>query len=297
MAHYPEIRDLQLLAALARLKHFAQAAQACGISQPAFSARIRNLEAELGIPVVRRGNRYLGLTAEGEIVLKWARKILGDGDGMLQEIEIAKGALSGKLVLGVIPTALSYAAGISARLRKTHSDLAIEIQSLTSAQIDRNLNDFSLDAGITYADTIRNSSIRFQHIYDENYTLLAPAHLAPRRIGKATWKEAANIPLCLLTRDMRNRRIVDEIFDGIGLHPTPVMETNAFTAALAQVASGSAATIVPQSLADSIFVAENCVRLALTEPSVTKSVGLATTDQEPSLPSVNALRSAIDNPS
>ena len=208
-------------------------------------------------------------------------KILADAEGMLQQIELAKGALSGKLVIGVIPTALSYAAGISARLRKTHPTLAIVLQSLSSTQISRKLGDFSLDAGITYPVLQGNSSIRFEHIYDEQYVLLAPQHLAPRRQGNVSWSEAAKLPLCLLTKDMRNRQIVDETFEGIGIHIIAVMETNAFTAALAQVASGVAATIVPRSLADSLFVDENSVRLTLTDPIVTKSIGLATSDLEP----------------
>lgn len=293
MARYPEIRDLQLLAALARFEHFARAADECGISQPAFSTRIRNLEAELGVPVVRRGNRFLGFTAEGEVVLNWARKILANADGLVQEIEIAKGVLTGSLIIGVIPTALPFAAEISARLRETHPGLAIEIQSLSSTQITKKLCDFSLGAGITYPDRRGNTALRFQHIYDEQYVLLAPASLAPRREGKVSWREAAQLPLCLLTKDMRNRQIVDETFDSLNINLVPAMETNDFTAALAQVASGAAATIVPQSLVDSLFVDAKSVCLPLTDPIVVKSVGLATSDQEPSLPSVIALREAI----
>ena len=51
-----DLRDMQLLAALARKNHFARAAEECGISQSAFSARIRNLEVEVGAPIVKRGN-------------------------------------------------------------------------------------------------------------------------------------------------------------------------------------------------------------------------------------------------
>lgn len=293
MTHYPEIRDMQLLAALAQFKHFARAAESCGISQPAFSTRIRNLESELGIAVVRRGNRFLGFTPEGEIVLRWARKILANADGLIEEIEVAKGALSGKLVLGVIPTALSYAAGISAILRQAHPGLAIEIQSLSSTQIARKLGDFSLDGGITYEEGGKLASMWFQPIYDEHYVLLVPASLAPRQTGTASWKEAAKLPLCLLTRDMRNRQIVDEIFKSLGISPEPVMETNAFTAALAQVSSGIAATIVPKSLADGLFVDPDTVRLPLIDPVVTKSIVLVTAEQEPSVPSIIALRKAV----
>src|SRR5436189_5898554 len=78
-----DIRQLQYLAALAREKHFTRAAQACNITQPTLSGRIRQLEQELGVPIVERGQRYIGLTPEGERVLKWAHLILDNWQSLL----------------------------------------------------------------------------------------------------------------------------------------------------------------------------------------------------------------------
>lgn len=298
MDRYPDIRDLQLLIALSQRKHFTQAAADCGISQPAFSARIRALESDLGVPIVRRGNKFLGFTRDGELLLKWARKILTDAEGMRQDIEVSKGALQGTLVLGVVPTALPFAASISTTLRAQFGQLTIQIQSLTSAQIARGLTDFSLDAGITYHDKKeisppRVEPIRFEEIYQEHYVLLTPMHLSPRKRGHASWAEAAALPLCLLSKDMRFRQIVDQVFQLAGVSPEPVMETNAFTAALAQVTNGSAATIAPQKLIDSLFLDQNSISLKLKEPVVENSIGLATLDHEPVLPAIEALRQVI----
>ncbi len=290
MDRYPDIRDLQMLIALSRRKHFTQAAADCGISQPAFSARIRALEQELGVPVVRRGNKFLGFTKDGELLLKWARKILTDAEGLLQDIEVSKGALRGVLVLGVVPTALPFAASISTTLRAQYEKLTIQIQSLTSAQIARGLTEYSIDAGITYQDEKEIGLLRFEPIYAEHYMLLAPMHMAPRKKGSASWAEAAALPLCLLSKDMRFRQIVDQVFTIAGVLPEPVMETNAFTAALAQVTNGSAATIAPQKLVDSLFLDQNSISLRLKEPQVENTIGLATLDVEPTLPAIDALR-------
>ncbi len=294
MDRYPEIRDLQLLLALARRQHFTLAASDCGISQPAFSARIRSLEQELGLPIVRRGNKFLGFTKDGELVLKWAREILTSAEGLRQDIEISKGALRGVLALGVVPTALPYAAEISTALRAQYEKLTIEIQSLTSVQIARGIQDFSIDAGITYNDEKEISALRFEPIYEEHYVLLTPMHLAPRKKGNATWTEAAALPLCLLSKGMRFRKIVDEVFQSAGVTPQPVMETNAFTAALAQVTNGSAATIAPQRLIDSLFLDQNSISLKLEQPVVENTIGLATHAYETALPAIGALRKVID---
>lgn len=295
MAPYPDIRDLQLLLALAQRKHFTQAAAECGISQPAFSARIRHLEDELGVPIVRRGNKFLGFTPDGELVLKWASKILAHAEGLRQDMEVSKGALRGKLVLGVVPTALTYAANISTRLRQSYPGLTIQIQSMTSAQISRGLLEFSLDAGITYEDELQQSALHFAPIYDEHYVLLAPADLAPRQQGTVTWAEAAAVPLCLLSKDMHFREIVDDVFAQAELEPEPAMETNAFTAALAQVAEGSAATIAPSKLVESLLFSDRTISLRLTQPAVSHAIGLAVLDHEPSLPAITALKQVIES--
>jgi DNA-binding transcriptional LysR family regulator len=74
-----DIRQLQYLAALAREKHFTRAAKVCNVTQPTLSGRIRQLEQELGVPIVERGQRFHGLTPEGERVLKWVLAILDTG--------------------------------------------------------------------------------------------------------------------------------------------------------------------------------------------------------------------------
>lgn len=287
----PDIRDLELLVSLSRTKHFSRAADDCGISQPAFSARIRKLEERFSLPLVRRGNRFMGFTREGEVVLKWARKVLADVDGMHQEIGALHNNLSGKLALGAIPTALPFAAKVSSMLRRQHPNLSVEIHSLSTRLIDIRLNDFSLDAGIMYYEDADPETTEL--LYEETYVLISPAALAPRPAGNATWAEAAGLPLCLLTGDMRNRQFLDAVFRGIGEVPTVVMEASGFTAVLAQVAIGTAATIAPLGLAQTFLEDEQTVHLQLVDPVATHTVGLSIKEQTPVPPMITALREAI----
>jgi len=288
-----EIRDLQLLAALARHRHFSQAADACGISQPAFSARIRRMEGELALPLVRRGNRFLGFTREGEVVLKWARKLLDDLEGMRQEVGLLASRLDGRLVIGVIPTTLPFAAEVSVHLRRLHPELAVEIRSLSTGQIRAGVEDYSLDAGMIYHADCDPATTGV--LYQESYILIAPPRMAPRLEGTATWAEAADLPLCLLTPEMRNRQLIDGIFAQIGRRPVVVMEANAFTATLAQVAGGTAATIVPENVAETFFASDRWARLPLIEPQVAHAIGLLVKEQEPELPAIAALRAAVQS--
>lgn len=286
-----DIRDLQILVSLARHKHFSRAAEDCGISQPAISARIKKMEESFALPLVRRGNMFAGFTREGEVILKWARKVLADLDGMRQEIDALKGDLSGRLYLGSIPTALPFAARVSARLRFAHPNLSVEIHSLSTRQVEIRLNDFSLDAGIMYFEDADPETT--EKLYEESYVLITPERLAPRMAGDISWREAAALPLCLLTSDMRNRQFIDTVFGEVGCTPTIVMEANGFTAVLAQVASGAAATIAPRGVAETFLSLKTTVQLALVQPVVTHAVGLSIKEQFPIPPMILALRAAV----
>src|SRR6185369_11395447 len=145
-----DIRQLQYLVALAREKHFTRAAQACHVTQPTLSGRIRQLEQELGVPIVERGQRFHGFTPDGERVLKWAHTILDNWTALKQEVATrrdATGTLVGRLTIGVIPSALPMAALMAKGLHARHPGVELTILSQSSIEILRNLEDFSVDVG------------------------------------------------------------------------------------------------------------------------------------------------------
>lgn len=293
-----ELRDMQLLVALSRHRHFARAARECGLSQPAFSMRIRNLEAQLGTAIVRRGNRLEGFTEEGHIVLRWARKLLDDARAMEQELQSAKGVVTGRLTVGVIPTALAYGASLPMLVAAQHPGIRMQIKSATSLQILTGLEDGSLDVGITYSDGLPEDLMLQDRLYDESYMLVAPKALmpggqTPASPEHATWFEAAALPLRLMVPEMQNRRILDLHFSHLGVTPKVVAEVNAFSASIMQVHSGFAATIVPEVLVASLEGADDLTILPLDEPMLTKEISLVSPRRGPELPTVLALRSII----
>ena len=286
-----ELRDLQMLVSLSRTRNFSRSAMDCNISQPAFSTRIRKLEERLKLPLVRRGNSFQGFTKEGDVVLKWARKLLADEEGMRQEIASLKNDLNGTLSLGVIPTAMPFAARVSAKLREKHPNLSIEIYSESTHQIVRKLNDFSLDAGILYFNN--GDPETTVKLYEERYVFIAPKSLMVSKEKQITWAEVAQIPLCLLTQNMKNRQLIDRHFLDLGISPSIVTEASDFTAVLAQVAAGNAATIAPESVAQTFLDLKSTKQLDLIRPVLTHSVGLSIKDQSPVLPMIEALRKAV----
>src|ERR1700748_1207375 len=94
---------LEYLLALARERNFGRAAETCGVTQPTFSAGIKQLEDTLGVMLVQRTSRFLGFTAEGERVLDWARTIVADSRAMRAEVQTLKKGLAGHLRIAAIP--------------------------------------------------------------------------------------------------------------------------------------------------------------------------------------------------
>ena len=290
-----DIRQLQYLAALAREKHFTRAAQACNITQPTLSGRIRQLEQELGVPLLERGQRYIGLTPEGERVLKWTHLILDNWQslqGELASIRGKKGQLVGRMVLGVIPSALPKASLLTQAMNRANPEVDFTILSHSSVDIIRALNDFSIEAGITYLDNEPLEGMLHAELFNENYCLFVSTENQLAAKKSVTWFEAAQQPLCLLTPNMQNRRIIDRAFAVAKVQPTARLETNSIMNLISSVRSMNLCSIMPDYFQNALGALQGVVAIPLTEPTVSHKVGLVVVDREPLSPLVDALLKA-----
>ena len=286
-----DIRQLQYLAALAREKHFTRAAKACNVTQPTLSGRIRQLEQELGVPIVERGQRFHGLTPEGERVLKWAHAILDNWGSLQQEIaklRNSKGTLIGRLSVGVIPSGLPMAALIAKAIQDRHPGIELTVLSQSSVEILRNLEDFSIDVGLTYLDNEPIEGMRSEAIYMERYCLLVRSDHELAGASTVTWAEAAKQPLCLLTPDMQNRRIIDRAFRAANASPVPRLETNSVINLCANVHLMNITSVIPEYFLDVLGPMSDICTVPLVEPRVEHSVGLVAVDRDPISPLVLA---------
>jgi len=277
------IRQLDYLVTLAREKHFARAAEACHVSQPALSTGIRNLEEELGVGIIQRGQRFIGLTPEGERILDWARQTLAAWEGMRQEASIARTHLSGTLRLGAIPTTMPIVSLLTGLYRAAHADVRQLVLSLNAEEIIRRLDDFELDLGLTYLEDQRLTGFRVQPLYRERYMLIARDAASIANCTDMTWAQAAELPLCLLTPNMQNRRIIDGAFRAAKVQPNVVVETDSVFALYSHLRLAGLFSIVPHSLLCLFELREELEAVPLT-PELNRSIGLIARDHEPVSP-------------
>src|ERR1700680_649000 len=210
------VRYLEYLVALARERHFARAAVACNVTQPTLSAGIKQLEEGLGVLIVERRQRFVGFTPEGDRVLAGAQRVLADYGGLTQELSELREGLAGQLRIGAIPVRLPALALLTAPVGAIHSKTRFQITSQTSIEIQRELDDFTIDVGLTYLDNDPLSRVRTVPLYRERYVLVTHEASGFSGSPSISWAKAATVPLCLLTPSMQNRRIIDMQFQIAG---------------------------------------------------------------------------------
>lgn len=287
-------RQLEYLVALSRERHFARAARSCGVSQPSLSEGVLKLEEELQIPLIQRGRRFSGLTAEGERVVLWALRVLADRDALTDEVAAMRTGLSGRVRIGTVPTASTAVTRLVEPLCVEHPLLNVQVfSSLTSADIFSMLQDFSIDAGLTYADNEVPATCRVLPLYREKHVLLtAGADGGPVADGVVPWAEAAALPLCLLMPSMRGRRIVDAAFAEAGAKPSARVETDSLASLVAHVATGRWAGIVSLALLHTLGMPPGVRAVAMAETSQAREIGLVTLRRDPSPVMVEAVVTA-----
>jgi DNA-binding transcriptional LysR family regulator len=287
------VRHLFFFVTLARERHFARAAEVCNVAQPTLSAAIRKLEEDLEARLVIRGHHFVGLTPEGERVLAWGRQILADYDSLRGDLSRLRKGMVGTLRLGVIPAAMPVVSFITAQFCKDHPAADVEIQSLSSRSIQRGLDAFELDGGITYLENEPLENVRRVPLYREHYVFVTRREHPFAARSSVTWTEAASEKLCLLSEDMQNRRVLTNLLASIGIAITPSVVSNSFLAIFSHLQHGEWSSIVPHTFSYMFGGVRDLTAIDLIEPTHSQSIGLVLSDREPPSPMASALLASV----
>ena len=288
LGFHMQLRHLEYLVALGREGHFGRAAIACRVSQSTLSAAIRQLEGEIGAPLIERDKRFKGFTAEGRVLLAWATRVVSERAALDQQIGLLRGELAGALAIGVVPTALATIGLLTTPLSRAHPNVTLRILSRSSNEIQRQLDEFVLDIGITYLDNEPLHGVNAYPLYAEHYSLLTPARGPFRGRKSVTWREAADTPLCLLTPDMQNRRILDAIFASVDRVPNAHAETNSVMTLCSHIRTGVWSSVLPDNFLWVFGTPPGMIALPLVEPERTYTMGVVVRRQDPVPPLVEA---------
>ena len=289
-----QIRFLEYLVVLARERHFGRAAEVCNVTQPTLSAGVAALEEALGVRLVERDPRYLGLTPEGEAALPWAKAILADHLDLRAAISVQPADLAGELRLGVIPAAMPISGALVRNLLRAHPAITVTLRAMTSREIEVGLLAQEIHAGLTYLNHDPLPRMRQAPLSTERYVFATHVDAPLGGADVVSWEDVAREPLCLLHEGMQNRRILDEHLASRRIDITPAAVTDSYVTLISMVEAGGLSTIISDSYVPFMAGAAHVRAIRFKDPAPANVIGLVVADR-PMLPQMSqtALTAAL----
>ncbi|GIX36964.1 MAG: hypothetical protein KatS3mg127_0203 [Silanimonas sp.] len=168
------LRDLRYLLALAQLRHFGRAAEACHVSQPTLSTQIRKLEEELGVTLVERAPRKVMLTEAGAEIAQRARRVMAEVEQMREIARRSHDPEAGTLRLGLFPTLGPYLLPhVVGPLRERFPRLELLLVEEKTELLLGQLREGRLDAAIL-ALPVDDEGLEHALLFDEPFVLAVP---------------------------------------------------------------------------------------------------------------------------
>ena len=158
------------------------------------------------------------------------------------------------------------------------------IWSRTSIEILDLLENLEIDAGITYLDNEPVGRVSTVPLYQEQYRLLTAADAPLGDRNQVTWAEVAKVPLCLLTPDMQNRRIIDGLLKNASGESQPTLESDSMILLFSHVRTGRWASVMSAKIAETLGLTDTIRAIPIVEPEAVHTIGLVVPAREPMTP-------------
>ncbi len=253
MRERPTVRQLEYAVAVAEQKSFRRAATACGVSQPALSTQIAQLERDLGAQLFERDRRHVLITAVGEEVVARARVALGALDALVDGVTSTREPLSGRLRLGVIPTVAPYLLPrVLPAVRARHPRLRLVLREDQTARLLVELDAGRLDACLLATPV--PGDLATAELFHEDFVLAAPtghALLARKRRREA---DLAGETVLLLEDGHCLRDQALSVCQPAGAREATELRGTSLATLVQMVAGGLGMTLLPETAA-SVLVA------------------------------------------
>ena len=270
------LRDLKYLVALADLRHFGKAADACFVSQPTLSTQIRKLEEELGVALVERAPRKVMLTAAGHDVVQRARRIVGEVEQMREAARRSMDPESGSLRLGVFPTLAPYLLPhVVPQLRERFPQLELLLVEEKSDVLLQHLREGKLDAALL-ALPLHDDQLHAELLFEEPFVFAAPLQHALASRTEMSMSELSDETLLLLEDGHCLRDQALDVCRLSGAHERSGFRATSLETLRQMVAAGVGVTLLPAlSVHEPIAQSPNIRLIPFRAPAPSRQIALA----------------------
>nr|BFE61946.1 LysR family transcriptional regulator [Dactylosporangium thailandense] len=238
-----DLTSFDLLLSVARLGSVGRAAAAHGISQPAASARLRQLERRLGVTLLDRGPRGSSLTETGALIADWARSAVDAADALAAGIAALRVSRHSRLTVAASQTVAEYL--LPAWLVALHAGspgLSVTLQALNSSDVAARVLGGEADLGFVEGPSVPGGLDAAVVGADRLTVIVAPGHPWARRRRGITAAELAATPLVSREAGSGTRGALEAALPGAV--PAPLLELSSTTAIKHAVAAGNAPAVV-----------------------------------------------------
>lgn len=243
------LEQLAGFVAVAERGHFTRAAEALHLAQPSLSRQIATLERDLGSTLLHRARGHVSLTAAGEALLPYARRMLADAAAVRREMGELAGLAKGRVRLGATPSlCTSIVTDVVSTFHAAHPGIEIEISERGSRWLVSELAEGSLDLALLTASTAAAdaASLARTPLLAEELVVASSAALPPVTARRSlTLAELAELPQIVFHRTYDLREATDAAFAAEGLAPSVVLEGPEMDAVLRFVERGLGVAVVP----------------------------------------------------
>ena len=240
----PTLTQLQTLAEVVEAGSFLAAAQRLGLTQPAVSLRIRELEQALGLRLIERVGKKATPTTAGTMLLGFVRKIDATLDEALNALASQAGSMSGQVRLGTGATACIHLLPPALRqLKERYRGIEISVRTGNSAEILAALGDNRLDVAVITLPAPGRSFAVTPLVTDEMVAIFAAAQAPSEDVTAGFF--ARQTALLLYETAGNARALIDQWFREAGELAKPGMELGNIEAIKKMVGAGLGPSIVP----------------------------------------------------
>lgn len=270
-----DLRQLRSFVTIVRCGNFTRAAQQLGVSQPALSLSLRQLESALGLRLLDRTTRSIGLTADGLRLLPTAERLLMDFDAAIKDVKEAAAERRAMLTVACLPSlAVRVLPEAITKFQKQCPEVAIQIRDGTAAAVMRAVRQADADIGMS-SYWQAQPDLEFRPIAEDRFVLVCPAGHRLAQRSQVTWSVLKNESFLMLTPDTSMRRLLDDSFGDFSSIVRPAFEVGSWATLCGLLEAGLGITALPD-LAVPMVDSRTLVQVPLVDPVITRDIGIVT---------------------